>query len=695
MRFVDGMLLLLHYLTSGGAAPSPRRPFVLLDQPVAVGVEQVLQVRDLLLQLFPLVGVLHHLPVRAQLDDDGGGSDVGAFLDGLGGGLERLVLHEQEAARMVDQRVSGDARLRVVRPGEAPVDDQQLAVRLDGGLALDRAHGDVPVDDVPVLAGHPELVQELVADGLLVAQGVVGPLLLDVRRLVGDEAALEGGHLALVEEGGVLAAPEVPRVVEGEQPLVLVLLVEVGGAHQLVHLVHQGLPLVRAPLYPHLLEGAVGVHGHRRVEEQVGVAHLVQAPVAEQAAHVLAQLLAPGEGTLDAVQHLLLLGGEPVGVRGVERGEALVPQLVRLPVQLDRPGLRVDAVQQQPVLHRELRPSPDDLPLELVLDDGDGLVHLRDEAHRLLVVRGLIGVQRGDEELAGVVGVRLHGEGGEGQQVDAVAVLEGRQVAVPQAHPHDVGDAPEAARGRPHPEDVVVAPLDVEVVVSAQGVHDDVRPRSPVVDVPDDVQLVDGEPLDEVADGNDEVVRPSRGDDGADDLVHVGRLVRLGGGLVQELLDDVGELGGQRLAYLGAGVLGGDVAADLDQLVQRDHVPVVQVLLGGLDEDQLLLGVIDERAQLLLLRVPHRVVEDFPHLPLDGAGRVAEHVAERLVLAVDVGEEMLRALGQVQDGFQVDDFRAGVRDGREAPGEQLQVAQVGRDFFHGDFFRHVSDCYGS
>lgn len=77
---------------------------------------------------------------------------------------------------------------------------------------------------------------------------------------------------------------------------------------------------------------------------------------------------------------------------------------------------------------------------------------------------------------------------------------------------------------------------------------------------------------------------------------------RCGGiGLVEQLLDDVGEVLGQCLAHLGAGVFGRNVAAYLRKLVERNAVPVVQVALLTLDKLQFLLGVIDQRAEVAFL----------------------------------------------------------------------------------------------
>ena len=49
-----------------------------------------------------------------------------------------------------------------------------------------------------------------------------------------------------------------------------------------------------------------------------------------------------------------------------------------------------------------------------------------------------------------------------------------------------------------------------------------------------------------------------------------------------------------------------------------------------------------------------------------------------LVLPVDVGDEVLGALGQVQNGLEVDDLRAGSLDGGILAGQHFQVVQVFR-----------------
>jgi len=145
---------------------------------------------------------------------------------------------------------------------------------------------------------------------------------------------------------------------------------------------------------------------------------------------------------------------------------------------------------------------------------------------------------------------------------------------------------------------------------------------------------------------------------------------------VEQFLDDVGELLRQGLAHFRARVFGRNVPADAYQLVQCDQIPVVQVFFALPDQFQFLFRIVDQRAKLLLLEVAQRVAEYLVHFALDRTGGIFQHMVESLVLAVDVGQEMLRPFRQVQDGLQVDDFRAGVCHRRKAACQQRQVAQV-------------------
>ena len=103
----------------------------------------------------------------------------------------------------------------------------------------------------------------------------------------------------------------------------------------------------------------------------------------------------------------------------------------------------------------------EDAGLFLELDDADGLVHLGRQGECLLV-HLRVGLQLAGNKLrAGVVAVGVEGKGGQWHEVDAVALLKGGQVGIAQREAQHVADAGIVAHAGAHPENVVIAPLDV------------------------------------------------------------------------------------------------------------------------------------------------------------------------------------------------------------------------------------------
>ncbi len=318
----------------------------------------------------------------------------------------------------------------------------------------------------------------------------------------------------------------------------------------------------------------------------------------------------------------------------------------------------------------------DNAPFQFELDHGDRLVHLGEDGEIFLLAGPACRVHLGVEHRAWVVGVLVHRESGQRHKVDAIALLESVHVTVAEGVAEHVGYAAVVACAGSHPERVVIAPLDVVVLVSLERVHDDVGALAAVVDVAEDVQRIDAQTLDHVADGDDEFIGLSAGDD----CLHHARVVHLfvflRRSLVEQLLDDIGEFRRERLAHLGAGVLRRHCLKHLYQTVERDVVEIVKIFLFLGDQVELLLRIIDQRAELRQFRVAHGVAVDLMDLALDIARRVLEDMAESLVLAVEVGHEMLRPFGEVENCLEVDDFRRGRLDAAEILRQQLEHAPV-------------------
>ena len=70
-----------------------------------------------------------------------------------------------------------------------------------------------------------------------------------------------------------------------------------------------------------------------------------------------------------------------------------------------------------------------------------------------------------------------------------------------------IGDAGLAAGGRTHPQDIVVPPLDVERMMMHEIIHDLVGMRPAIVNIADNVQVVYGQPFDQIRQGINKLPR--------------------------------------------------------------------------------------------------------------------------------------------------------------------------------------------
>ena len=84
---------------------------------------------------------------------------------------------------------------------------------------------------------------------------------------------------------------------------------------------------------------------------------------------------------------------------------------------------------------------------------------------------------------AGIVPVYLRRKDRQRTQIQPVAVLQYVIAVVRQRDPDHIRHQRRTPGSRAHPADVVIAPLDVEVMVVAKCVHDDVRTRTTVENI--------------------------------------------------------------------------------------------------------------------------------------------------------------------------------------------------------------------
>ena len=145
---------------------------------------------------------------------------------------------------------------------------------------------------------------------------------------------------------------------------------------------------------------------------------------------------------------------------------------------------------------------------------------------------------------------------------------------------------------------------------------------------------------------------------------------------VQQLVDDVGVIARDGLTHLGAGIAARKRAGNHNELVEHGLVPGGRVLAPAADKIDLLARIVDERAQLALFVKGERVAKDLVDMLARDARAVVEDVHKGFVLAVHIAHKMLGALGQVEDGREVDDLGECGLLGGKLSRQQAQILEV-------------------
>ena len=210
----------------------------------------------------------------------------------------------------------------------------------------------------------------------------------------------------------------------------------------------------------------------------------------------------------------------------------------------DHPTSIVNLVQKQAISHLILRVAQDGLSFELKLDDRDGLVHLSHELRRACKARIILKIL-GLENCARITTISLHGKVGQRQQIDAIPLLEGLDIGIADADTQHRGDQRPVARKSTHPEDIVVAPLDIIIAHRREDLHDLGCTRAAVEDVANDMPSIDGQGMDEVGDGYEQLLCPTRINNRINDGMEIAGAVALDTRLVEQLLDDISKILGQ------------------------------------------------------------------------------------------------------------------------------------------------------
>ena len=269
------------------------------------------------------------------------------------------------------------------------------------------------------------------------------------------------------------------------------------------------------------------------------------------------------------------------------------------------------------------------------------------------------------------IAIGVQRKGCQRDQVDPISLFQSIQVPIACRHPDHIGNAGQTSCRRPHPDNIMIAPLYIHRMVLFQCIHDNMGTGSSVVNVPHNMQMINYQTLNEIGKRDDEFRRPSDFDNGMDNLIVICFFVMNLRFFRDQFFNDIRKVLRQCLSYLTAGVLGRYSFRNLNQSVQRDLIPVLNIVLCLQDQFQFLPRIIDQCCKTLLILLTEGIPEFLIDFPAHGAGSVFQDVTKLFILSVYIRQKMLCSFGKIENCLQIDNLRRGCRNRRILIGQAL------------------------
>ena len=358
---------------------------------------------------------------------------------------------------------------------------------------------------------------------------------------------------------------------------------------------------------------------------------------------MLLQLLTLDKRLTQTLHDLLLFHRQLIWALFFHSRKIHILHVIFLPVDRYRLFLIIDMIQKQPVVHVKFRPAHDQLSFQLELKNGDRLVHFHIQTQILRIVLGII---FDGKSIAVRVFIDFYRKSGKRYQIDAITLFQRIEISIPCRHSDNIGNAGEMSARSPHPYDIVIAPLYIDRMIVHQRIHNNIWSRSPVINIPDDMQMIDNQVLYQVAERRNKFRCPADPDDRMDDFIIISFFIL-----------------NFRLR-------------NLYKTVQRDLIPVLNaaLILFPQDDIQFFLRIIDQRCKSFFILIAKGISKFFINLPAHGTGTVLQHMVKLLIFAVNIRDKMLRSFWQAQNRLQINDLRRSRRDRRILLRQTFQIS---------------------
>ena len=160
-------------------------------------------------------------------------------------------------------------------------------------------------------------------------------------------------------------------------------------------------------------------------------------------------------------------------------------------------------------------------------------MHLSNQTQSLLIIMSIGKVHFRHEDCARIIGIRIHCKSSQWKQIDSVSVFKCTQITIAHGHTYHVSDTTIITGSCSHPKNIMISPLNIEVVVITQCIHNDMCTGTTVVNITYDMKRINSQALNQITHSDNEIVGTLRSDNRADNYINISMLIRFDRRFVQ------------------------------------------------------------------------------------------------------------------------------------------------------------------
>ena len=180
----------------------------------------------------------------------------------------------------------------------------------------------------------------------------------------------------------------------------------------------------------------------------------------------------------------------------------------------------------------------------------------------------------------------------------------------------------------------------------------------PVKNISHHMKMVHHQPANQIGKGDNQLLGPSRLNNRIDNFIKICLLVRHIRPSRDKLLNDISKIFRQGFPHFGPGVFGCGIAADMNQTVDGDPIPVIHIFLRLCHLLQFQLRVVNQSRHSLFVRHRKCISKFILYLSADCPRSVFYHVKILVIFPVNIRNKMLRTLGKAQNRLEVNNLRS-------------------------------------